>query len=146
MAKKSGRHPPLTETLNYVAIVAAQFYVPNKPELRYSAPKNASAKAPNMPQPTRRQTSKLQGHSISLSLRIELVDNMNDDSSLARSDEAPLPVDVDATIELKERLQSAEMNCSRLEELYQKYRLQLIAWDAPSPTPSEYDGEVEDNT
>ncbi|KAG1848335.1 hypothetical protein DFJ58DRAFT_842973 [Suillus subalutaceus] len=87
-----------------------------------------------MPQPTRRQTSKLQGHSISLSLRIELVDNMNDDSSLARSDEAPLPVsaihneksNVDATIELKERLQSAEMNCSRLEELYQKYRLRWL--------------------
>ncbi|KAG1846035.1 hypothetical protein F4604DRAFT_1936657 [Suillus subluteus] len=87
---------------------------------------------------------------------------MNDDSPLARSDEAPLPVsaihnekgDVDATIELKERLQSAEMNCSRLNELYQKYRLHglstcsphQIAWDAPSPTPSEYDGKVEDNT
>lgn len=102
-------------------------------------------------------------------IRIELVDNINDDSPLARSDEAPLPVsaihnekgDVDATIELKERLQSAEMNCSRLNELYQKYRLRWleekyrarilkeyapdglstcsphqIAWDAPSPTPS----------
>lgn len=62
---------------------------------------------------------------------------------------------------MEERLQLAEINCTRLEELYQKYRLRWleenywvrvmkehtpsgistfssrqIAWDAPSPTQS----------
>ncbi|KAG1894631.1 uncharacterized protein F5891DRAFT_1195077 [Suillus fuscotomentosus] len=121
------------------------------------------------------QTFKLQGHNISLNL--QFVGNINDDSPSAWSDEAPLlPVinneksDMGSMTELKERLQLAEINCSRLEELYQKYRLRWleekyrasvlkeyapagidtcsphqIAWNAPSPTPSEYDGEVEDN-
>jgi hypothetical protein len=71
---------------------------------------------------------------------------------------------VDTMAKLKERLRLAEMNCSRLEELYQKYRLRWleenyrvrvleeyapngvstcsphqIPWDAPSPTQSTSD-------
>ncbi|KAG1852375.1 hypothetical protein C8R48DRAFT_676213 [Suillus tomentosus] len=130
-----------------------------------------------MPQPGC-WTSKLQGHSISLNLRIELVDNVNANSPSAWNNEVPLlPVindeksHVGSTTELKERLQLAETNCSRLEGLYQKYRLRWleenyrarvlkeyapdwvstcsprqIPWDSPSPTPTEYNGEVEDNT
>ncbi|KAG1869097.1 hypothetical protein C8R48DRAFT_771270 [Suillus tomentosus] len=69
---------------------------------------------------------------------------------------------------LKERLERAESGCSRLEELYQKYRLRWleeyhrartleeyapcgidaysarqIMWDAPSPVQGDDDGEVE---
>ncbi|KAG1873145.1 hypothetical protein F4604DRAFT_1925635 [Suillus subluteus] len=73
---------------------------------------------------------------------------------------------------LKERLELVETNCSRMEELYQKYRhrwleenyrvralqeyapegisawsSRQIAWDAPSPTQSELqenDSDVQD--
>ncbi|KAG1894675.1 uncharacterized protein F5891DRAFT_1254821 [Suillus fuscotomentosus] len=102
--------------------------------------------------------------------------NFDDNGPSVRNDEAPpLAVreyengEVDSMVELKERLQLAEKNCLRLEELRQKYRLRWleenyqarvleeyapneidtcpphqIAWDAPSPAQSEYNLEVED--
>ncbi|KAG0703967.1 hypothetical protein DFH29DRAFT_874072 [Suillus ampliporus] len=133
----------------------------------------------------------IQGHSVNLNLRIELVGdakgsreelactsepNIDDNDSSARKDRALLPLVIDhnkgevdsMTKKLKERLHRAEMNCSRLENLYQKYRLRWleenyrvgvlekytphgistssphqIAWDAPSPTQSEYDSKFE---
>ncbi|KAG2339570.1 hypothetical protein BDR05DRAFT_951064 [Suillus weaverae] len=76
--------------------------------------------------------------------------------------------EADSVAELEEQLQLAELGCSRLEELYQKYRLRWleesyqagvleeytpsgvstcpphqITWDAPSPIQSN-DTEVED--
>ncbi|KAG1793468.1 uncharacterized protein HD556DRAFT_1308606 [Suillus plorans] len=102
--------------------------------------------------------------------------NFDDSGPSVQNDEAPpLAVreyengEVDSMVKLKERLQLAEKNCSRLEELRQKYRLRWleenyrarvleeyapngintcpphqIAWDAPSPVQSEYNLEVED--
>lgn len=104
-------------------------------------------------------------------LRIEFVGNINDDSPSTWSDEAPLLLvinneksDMGSMTELKEQLQLAEINCSRLEELYQKYGLHWleekyrarvlkeyaptgintcsphqITWNAPSLTPSTLD-------
>ncbi|KAG2126798.1 hypothetical protein DEU56DRAFT_915918 [Suillus clintonianus] len=132
----------------------------------------------------------VEGRSISLNLRIELVGdakgsseelagiselNVDDNDSSARDNGAPLPLvivhdkgEVDSMIELKERLRLAEIKCSQLEALYQKYRLRWleenhrvkvlkgyapygistcsphqIPWSAPSPTQSEYDPEFE---
>ncbi|KAG0693834.1 hypothetical protein DFH29DRAFT_1006881 [Suillus ampliporus] len=142
------------------------------------------------------QTFKLQGHtSINLNLRIELVGNANprgegsevdnDDNrlSVGKNEVALVPVkshergeaahgtgDAESVAKLKERLQLAELGCSRLAKLYQKYRLRWleehyrakvleeyaphgidtssahqIAWDAPSPIQSDDgdDDEVE---
>ncbi|KAG2112777.1 hypothetical protein DEU56DRAFT_919806 [Suillus clintonianus] len=75
---------------------------------------------------------------------------------------------LDSIVRLKERLQMAEMGCETLRNLYQIYRLRWleenyrarmmekyvpsgistcsphqIAWDAPSPTQSEYELEVD---
>ncbi|KAG1859420.1 hypothetical protein C8R48DRAFT_673963 [Suillus tomentosus] len=112
-------------------------------------------------------------------LRIELVDHTNEsdekltseeddgDNKSAWNDKASLLLlptkkhrdgEVDPIARMEERLQLAEMNSARLEELYQKYRLRWleenyrvrvmkehtpsgistfsprqIAWDAPSP-------------
>ncbi|KAG0700706.1 hypothetical protein DFH29DRAFT_876377 [Suillus ampliporus] len=124
-------------------------------------------------------------------LRIELVDNVyesseeltrtsevnvDDNSTSALNDEAPLlqvndneKCEVDSITNLKKRLQLAEMECSKLERLYQKYRLRWleenywarvlneyaphgintcsprqITWNAPSPAQTEYDTELED--
>jgi hypothetical protein len=94
--------------------------------------------------------------------------NFDGNNPSVQNKEAPLfPVNsneeckVDSMTKLKERLQLVEMNCSRLESLYQKYRLHWleenhqtrvleeytpnaistcspcqIPWDAPSPTQS----------
>ncbi|KIK46531.1 hypothetical protein CY34DRAFT_9656 [Suillus luteus UH-Slu-Lm8-n1] len=131
------------------------------------------------------QTFKLQGHtSINLSLRIELGGNANpkgegsevdddDNRLLAENNEesneggeaAHGAGDEESIAKLKERLQLAELGCSRLAELYQKYRLRWleehhrvkvleeyapdgidtcsahqIVWDAPSPIQSD-DGD-----
>ncbi|KAG1719885.1 hypothetical protein EDB19DRAFT_1836375 [Suillus lakei] len=135
------------------------------------------------------QTFKLQEHSsINLNLRIELAGNANpkgkgsevdvDDNRLSagNNEVALLSVkshgrskagmgDAESQAKLKERLELAQLGCSRLGELYQKYRLRWleehyrakvleeyaphgintcsphqIAWDAPSPIQSD-DGE-----
>jgi hypothetical protein len=79
--------------------------------------------------------------------------------------------DAESIAELKERLQRAELGCSRLTELYQKYRLRWleehhrakvlegyaphgidtcsahqIAWDAPSPIQSMSDANSLEQT
>ncbi|KAG1751525.1 uncharacterized protein EDB91DRAFT_1078292 [Suillus paluster] len=114
------------------------------------------------------QAFKLQGHSINLNLRIELVGHTSEsDEELTRlarmlmitnqQGTTRLPLcfcqqkntedgKVDSIARLKERLQLAEMNCTRLENLYQKYRLRWLEenyQDAPSPAQSEYEFEVE---
>ncbi|KAG1867598.1 hypothetical protein C8R48DRAFT_671804 [Suillus tomentosus] len=142
-----------------------------------------------MPQPHHGgQNFKVQGRSINLTLRIELVGNIDESGEelastseatldgngpSALNDEAPLlPVnddekhEADSITSLKERLQLAEMECSRLESLHQKYRLRWleenyrarllkeyapdgistcsphqIAWNAPSPAQTEYGTE-----
>ncbi|KAG0695577.1 hypothetical protein DFH29DRAFT_879955 [Suillus ampliporus] len=141
-----------------------------------------------MSQP-RSQTFKLQGRSFNINVQIELVGDDNErGEELTRVSESNIDVDdptlhknvappqlanehekdqVNSMSKLKEQLQLAEMNCSRLEELYQKYRLhwleesywvraleeyapngvstyspRQITWDAPSPAQSEYDAEV----
>ncbi|KAG2752733.1 hypothetical protein P692DRAFT_20723230 [Suillus brevipes Sb2] len=128
------------------------------------------------------QTFKLQGHtSINLSLRIELGGNTNpkgevddDDNRLSAENNeesndggeaAHGAGDEESIAKLKERLQLAELGCSRLTELYQKYRLRWleehhrakvleeyapdgidtcsahqIAWDAPSSPIQSDDG------
>ncbi|KAG2741461.1 hypothetical protein P692DRAFT_20750737 [Suillus brevipes Sb2] len=77
--------------------------------------------------------------------------------------------EMDSIARLKERLELAEMGCARLQQLYQKYRLRWleenyrvrmmeeyapseisicpphqIAWNAPSPTQSEYEFDADD--
>jgi hypothetical protein len=76
--------------------------------------------------------------------------NFDDNGPSVRNDEAPpLAVreyengEVDSMVELKERLQLAEKNCSRLEE-YAPNGIDTcpphqIAWDAPSPAQSTPD-------
>ncbi|KAG1855105.1 hypothetical protein C8R48DRAFT_675413 [Suillus tomentosus] len=142
-----------------------------------------------MPQPGS-QTFKLQGRSFNVNIQIELVgDDHESREELASVSKANIDVDdptshnnvappqpanehekdqVNSMAKLKERLKSAEMNCSRLEELYQKYRLRWlevsyrvraleeyaptgvstysprqIEWNAPSPAQSEYNAEEE---
>ncbi|KIK37770.1 hypothetical protein CY34DRAFT_108953 [Suillus luteus UH-Slu-Lm8-n1] len=76
--------------------------------------------------------------------------------------------EVDSIARLKERLQLAEMSCARLQQQFQKYRLRWleesyrvrmmkeyapseisicsphqIAWEAPSPTQSEYEFDAD---
>ncbi|KAG1843619.1 hypothetical protein C8R48DRAFT_678672 [Suillus tomentosus] len=81
--------------------------------------------------------------------------NTNDHSARNGCDTSLLRVksredeDEDSMAKLKERLELAETNCSRLEGLYQKYKTSLagrklshkgirrIAWDAPSPAQSD---------
>ncbi|KAG2738550.1 hypothetical protein P692DRAFT_20882543 [Suillus brevipes Sb2] len=129
------------------------------------------------------QTFKLQGHtSINLSLRIELGGNTNpkgevddDDNHLSAENNeesndggeaAHGAGDKESIAKLKERLQLAELGCSRLAELYQKYRLHWleehhrakvleeyapdgidtcsahqITWDAPSSPIQSDDGD-----
>ncbi|KAG0704715.1 hypothetical protein DFH29DRAFT_997408 [Suillus ampliporus] len=140
------------------------------------------------------QTFKLQGHtSINLNLWIELVGNTDprgegsevddDDNCLlvGNNEVALCPVkshkrgeaahgtgDMESVAKLKEQLQLVELGCSRLAELYQKYRLHWleehywakvleeyaphgintcsahqIAWDTPSPIQSD-DGNDEE--
>ncbi|KIK33618.1 hypothetical protein CY34DRAFT_18256 [Suillus luteus UH-Slu-Lm8-n1] len=140
-----------------------------------------------MPQPCG-QNFKVQGRGINLTLRIELVGNIDESGEeLASASEATLdgngpsalndgppllPVNDDEKHEtesitsLQKRLQLVEKECSRLESLYQKYRLRWleetyrakvlkeyapegtstcsprqIAWNAPSPAQTEYDTE-----
>ncbi|KAG1868017.1 hypothetical protein C8R48DRAFT_771726 [Suillus tomentosus] len=142
-------------------------------------------------------TFRLQGQaSVNLNLRIELVGNTNprgegrevedDDNRLSAAENnevglVPVKIhrrgeaahgtgDAESVAKLKERLQLAELGCSRLTELYQKYRLRWleeyyrakvleeyapheidtcsphqIAWDAPSPIQGDDgdDDEVE---
>ncbi|KAG2737574.1 hypothetical protein P692DRAFT_20761394 [Suillus brevipes Sb2] len=100
-----------------------------------------------MPQPPG-QNFKVQGRSIKLTLRIELVGNIDESGEelasaseatldgngpSAMNDEAPpLPVNDDEKHEtesitsLQKRLQLVEMECSRLESLHQKYRLRWL--------------------
>ncbi|KAG1851133.1 hypothetical protein F4604DRAFT_1686939 [Suillus subluteus] len=140
-------------------------------------------------QQSSRQTLNLSGHVISLNLRIELAGNSNHkpeqltvireadiETSSAETNEAPhlLPEkngetgEADSVAKLKEQLRLAELGCSKLRDLYQKYRLRWleesyrarvleeyapngistcssrqITWDAPSPIHSNY-AEVED--
>ncbi|KAG2125334.1 hypothetical protein DEU56DRAFT_916620 [Suillus clintonianus] len=140
-----------------------------------------------MPQ-SRGQNFKVQGRSINLTLRIELVGNVDESGEELASvseanvdgigpptlnEEAPQVNDdekheEDSITNLKRRLQLAEMECSRLESLHQKYRLRWleenhrarvlkkyapdeistcsphqIVWNAPSPAPTEYETEVD---
>ncbi|KAG1849746.1 hypothetical protein F4604DRAFT_1687339 [Suillus subluteus] len=128
------------------------------------------------------QTFELQRRSINLNLWIELVGNtdierveeLTSSSPSTRNSNARLLLvnsheegAVDSMTELKERLQLAEMNCLRLESLYQKYRLRWleerhramileeyapngiitcsssqIAWDTPSPAQRRFSGLV----
>ncbi|KAG1840204.1 hypothetical protein C8R48DRAFT_770783 [Suillus tomentosus] len=140
------------------------------------------------------QTFKMQGNHINLNLRIEIPGSINQREKLTnygvresdidnncppeRNSEAPLDgagrIDQetgegDSMARLKERLELAELGCSRLGELYMKYRLRWleenyrvrvleqyaprdidtcsahqIAWDAPSPVGGDDDDEVVD--
>ncbi|KAG1852163.1 hypothetical protein F4604DRAFT_1933729 [Suillus subluteus] len=132
-----------------------------------------------------RQTFNLSGHVISLNLQTELAGNSNHEpeqltvrggTSSAETNKAPHLLleknsetgEADSIAKLKEQLRLAEFGCSRLEDLYQKYRLRWleesyrakvleeyapsgisicssrqIMWDAPSPIHSN-DAEVED--
>ncbi|KAG1869705.1 hypothetical protein C8R48DRAFT_771094 [Suillus tomentosus] len=140
------------------------------------------------------QTLNLSGHVISLNLRIELIGDANQrvepvgltgvrgadvvkNSPAAENNKAPLLLpnhgleagEAESIAELKKQLQHAESSCSRLEELYQTYRLRWleecyragilekyapsgistcsprqIEWNAPSPIQTNGDDEVED--
>ncbi|KAG1863294.1 hypothetical protein C8R48DRAFT_773346 [Suillus tomentosus] len=135
------------------------------------------------------QTFKLEGYGINLNLRIELAGDIDqrgkeltsygasevnaDDCLAGENKTSLLPVknheagEVESIENLKERLKLAELSCTRLEELYQTYRLRWleenyrarvlevyappgintcsphqITWNAPSPNQSENEGEV----
>ncbi|KAG1837998.1 hypothetical protein F4604DRAFT_1941881 [Suillus subluteus] len=146
------------------------------------------------------QTFKLQGYNINLNLRIEIPSSANQKEELAGhgvsdtdvdknchpawNSEAPLmqvksheaggvdrEIDgADSITKLKERLELAELHCSKFGELYQKYRLRWleenhrarvlekyapseidtcsarqIPWDAPSPVQSDNDDDDDDD-
>ncbi|KAG1863917.1 hypothetical protein F4604DRAFT_1683530 [Suillus subluteus] len=138
------------------------------------------------------QTFKLQGRgfNVNVNVRIELVGDDNESrEELATVCESNIDVDdptlhknvappqlanehekdqVNSVARLNERLQLVEMNCSKLEELYQTYRLRWLeeksrvralqkyapegvstysprqmTWNAPSPAPSGCDVDFE---
>ncbi|KAG1838664.1 hypothetical protein C8R48DRAFT_782323 [Suillus tomentosus] len=130
------------------------------------------------------QTINLPGCIMSLNLQIELVNKVNErgepvelasvsethiDKNRPSMENKNLPegnceTTEESVAELKERLRLAELNCVKLGELYQTYRLRWleenyratileeyapngistisprqIAWDAPSPFPTNVD-------
>ncbi|KAG1894619.1 uncharacterized protein F5891DRAFT_1195060 [Suillus fuscotomentosus] len=131
------------------------------------------------------QSFNLSGCIISLNLRIELASKVNErdepvelasvsevhiDKNRPSMENKGLPehnceTHEESVAELKERLRFAELNCSKLGELYQKYRLRWleenhratileeyapdgvstvssrqIEWDTSSPFPNNVDG------
>ncbi|KAG1881542.1 hypothetical protein C8R48DRAFT_766562 [Suillus tomentosus] len=141
---------------------------------------------------TQSQTFNISGHIISLNLRIEAVGNANQrdkpkglgivrttdvDKNISSAEHNENPVLLpehncetgeDSVANLKERLRLADLRCSKLQELYQSYRLHWleesyrvqileeyapsgistyspgqIAWDAPSPIQNNEDDKIE---